>query len=535
MALRNSKPKRNCIRTSRVENLERRELMASDVTPLMIQQAPIEVSAQEQLIVELVNRARANPQAEALRLGIELNQGLPTGSISISPKQPLAIEEILDEIASSHSREMLDYNFFDHRGQNGSTPYERAKAAGYSAGAAENIAVQSFFGNQLDKAVSDSHDMLFRSPGHRQNLMNDFMRDIGVGVETGNYTFTSGTYKVAMTTQNFGRQNTDMRSITGVVYTDSIIVDDFYSIGEGMSNIRISAENLSTGEVFTTRTSSSGGYSLLVPQGEYAVHAIDLNSHQVAVLGTVTIGHLNVKVDVTADHFSIADNSLDLPINVARPISNDNSKFDINVDGSVTALDVLWVINHVNGSYNDNAPALDIDGDSRVTPLDVLMLINFINDRQMVQGAARQRAVPVVEENNVTTTGVLIDAEDPILNKLVNEVISSIEKWCDGSLKVELISAKQVDWRDVGLELDEFASGLAITPGYQIVVRCGTTVFEYRASKNGKLRYAGYANASTYLKNGQSSCCPWAIDAECLVALDDAIEDITLNYRNSHR
>ena len=40
----------------------------------------------EQYMLELMNRARANPSAEAARYGIDLNEGLPAGTISAAPK-----------------------------------------------------------------------------------------------------------------------------------------------------------------------------------------------------------------------------------------------------------------------------------------------------------------------------------------------------------------------------------------------------------------------------------------------------------------
>lgn len=50
----------------------------------------VQPSAYEQYMLELVNRARLNPEAEANRLGIGLNDGLSPNTISVDPKQPLA-------------------------------------------------------------------------------------------------------------------------------------------------------------------------------------------------------------------------------------------------------------------------------------------------------------------------------------------------------------------------------------------------------------------------------------------------------------
>jgi serralysin len=88
-------------------------------------------SAFEQYFLELVNRARANPGAEAARLGIDLNQGLGNGTIANTAKQPLAMNDLLNTSAQAHSDWMLATDTFSHTGANGSSPGDRMKAAGY--------------------------------------------------------------------------------------------------------------------------------------------------------------------------------------------------------------------------------------------------------------------------------------------------------------------------------------------------------------------------------------------------------------------
>src|SRR5690606_19006870 len=87
------------------ESLEERTLLAASA---------IDLTPNEQLLLELVNRARANPQAEADLYGIDLNQGLPAGTISADPKQPLAPNQLLIGVARAHSQDMLDRDFFAH-------------------------------------------------------------------------------------------------------------------------------------------------------------------------------------------------------------------------------------------------------------------------------------------------------------------------------------------------------------------------------------------------------------------------------------
>ena len=85
----------------------------------------------EQYLLELVNRGRANPTAEAARYGIDLNEGLAPGTISSDPKQPLALNLNLIDAARGHSQWMLDNDVFSHTGAGGSSPGDRMTAAGY--------------------------------------------------------------------------------------------------------------------------------------------------------------------------------------------------------------------------------------------------------------------------------------------------------------------------------------------------------------------------------------------------------------------
>ncbi len=85
----------------------------------------------EQYMLELVNFARATPEAEAARLGIDLNYGLDAGTLDGTDKQPLAFHPLLFVSARAHSDWMLETDIFDHTGINGSTPTERMIAAGY--------------------------------------------------------------------------------------------------------------------------------------------------------------------------------------------------------------------------------------------------------------------------------------------------------------------------------------------------------------------------------------------------------------------
>ena len=90
-----------------------------------------ELTAQEQYLLELVNRARLDPVGEATRLGISLNDGLPSGTISSDSKQPLASNQYVATAAQNHSQWMLDTDTFSHTGSGGSNAGRRQRLLRY--------------------------------------------------------------------------------------------------------------------------------------------------------------------------------------------------------------------------------------------------------------------------------------------------------------------------------------------------------------------------------------------------------------------
>ncbi len=514
---RRSSPNR-LARTLTVEQMESRQLMAVD---LGITQPVIEISGESQLMIELVNRARANPSAEASRLGIDLIQNLAPGAITAVPKQPLALNQHLVDAALAHSEDMLDNNYFDHVGLDGSTPSARVRKAGYSTGAAENIAYRTVPGNDVAHTVASTHDMLFRSAGHRQNLMSDFMRDVGVGVVVGDRTFASGnSLQTAFTTENFGRENNANPAITGVAYTDTVVDDDFYSLGEGMAGILIEAV-ASTGQRYATRTGTHGGYVLHVPAGQYSVRAMDTAASTVATLGTLVVGTSNVKLDLLPEQFAPMSNSDSTSPETS--VTTDLSNLDVNNDGLVTPMDALTVINYLNARSTNYQNKIDVNRDFLITPIDALLVINHLNTTTRHSSAA---ATMEADEKS---------PQSPRLSQLTAQATEDMRGRFDGEWELVVESAKPVTWSDTGLELNASLSKKSPTPGYQIVIRYATLIFEYRASETGALQYAGWKQVADYLADENSTCCPWAIDAPCLEALSKALHALTVDFVHSKK
>jgi serralysin len=278
-------------------------------------------TAQDQYMLELLNRARLNPQAEANRyplLGGDLNEGLPTGTIPTTAKQPLAFNLNLFNAAKSHSEWMLATDIFDHvEGVNGSTVgtgitlKDRAVAAGYTGGTlGENIAWSGTTAPTIDvtTTVAQQHELLFvdagiSGRGHRTNMMYDNFREIGISSNVGIFTVGTTNYTAVMTTQNFGRDSGPNAFLTGVAYTDRVTNDDFYTVGEGLGNMTVNA--VGNGQTFTTTSLASGGYSLRLAAGTYSVtFSGDFNNDGVvdtSAARTISIGSDNIKQDFTSD------------------------------------------------------------------------------------------------------------------------------------------------------------------------------------------------------------------------------------------
>ncbi len=255
-------------------------------------------TAYEQYFLELVNRARANPGAEAARLGIDLNQGLSAGAIADTAKQPLAMNQLLNDSAQAHSDWMLATDTFSHTGANGSSAGDRMKAAGYAFTGSwtwgENISIR-WGGSPAESnaLVEGFHDGLFKSAGHRTNILSDAFKEVGIGIGFGEYKGSNG----ADATQNFARSG-GSSFLTGVAFDDKD-GDRFYDPGEGLGKLAVSIKS-SAGATYATTTWDAGGYQIALPAGDYTV-TFSGGGLAASVVKTAKIGSANVKLDLDAD------------------------------------------------------------------------------------------------------------------------------------------------------------------------------------------------------------------------------------------
>lgn len=289
-------------------------------------------SAEEQLFLEYVNRARADAVAEAIHLAGETDPqivGVYT-ALGIDPRDivgqytaqvnagtlprhapPLSFHRALLQAAELHSQDLLANRFQGHLSsakapqpfQPGFTATRRAAALGYSGGVGENVfayARSVAYGHAAfavdwgpDSPQDPGYNPLFAGQGmqnpagHRLNLHNPRYKEFGVGVIHG----SSGSIGPQVVTQNFGIAG-DMTYITGVVYED-LNGNDFYDVGEGREGVRVDID----GSGYYAISAAAGGYSVPVTgDGRYSV-TFSGGGYASEVVTAEVVNAASVKVD----------------------------------------------------------------------------------------------------------------------------------------------------------------------------------------------------------------------------------------------
>ncbi len=274
----------------------------------------------EQYFLELVNRARADPDAEVSRLSAfpwdgnpNLNEGLPSGTISNTPKPPLAFNPLILDAASDYADLLLAKQEFGHN-YGSTTPSGRMTAAGYDftapSGASENLAWSAKSPtNPLDaSAVEHHHRVLFidssvAGRGHRTTLMDASLREAGIAIrQDANGISTAGRGFIdILSTQKFA-YSAGRAFVTGVIFND-LDRDGFFTpdAGEAIGGARIEVQD-SGGKVVATGTGfASGGYGIDLggkSRGKYVLQITEA-SGKTSTAGFSFDGSTNVKVDIT--------------------------------------------------------------------------------------------------------------------------------------------------------------------------------------------------------------------------------------------
>lgn len=270
-------------------------------------------SAEEQLYIEFINRARKDPPAEGVRLATTTDPAVisaytnpPYWTVDlammqsefnlIGPQPPLAPNANLTTAARSHSAWMLANATQAHNETNPSnTPFTRMTAAGYTySSAGENIyatAKSIWYGHagfEVDWGGGDTGGMQ-AGRGHRANIHSSSFREIGVGVTLG----TNGGVGPQLVTQDFGRRSSSPTFGTGVAYYD-LNANDFYDLGEGIAGLTVNVNGAS----YYCTSAIGGGWVVPVPTSAATrtVTFSGLNMNQTASL--VVPSSTNAKADL---------------------------------------------------------------------------------------------------------------------------------------------------------------------------------------------------------------------------------------------
>lgn len=112
-------------------------------------------------------------------------QGCQCGKDYFGPTHPVTWNETLEKTGFLHSRDMQSHRYFSHFSKRGKSPADRLKAQGYRYSSfAENI----FAAEGYTPSTREVVNAWKNSPGHCKNLMNNTVREMGVGIYKGYYT-----------------------------------------------------------------------------------------------------------------------------------------------------------------------------------------------------------------------------------------------------------------------------------------------------------------------------------------------------------
>lgn len=283
----------------------------------------------EQMHLELINRARADANAEALRLialsfinrdvreqfeAWQVDTNLMKAQFATNPPAgPLSFNANLINAARAHSQFQFDTADQTHTGSGGSDAGQRATAAGYVwANIGENVFTNATSAEQGHAAFEvdwgPGPGGMQTALGHRKSIHSPTFLEVGIGIVKGYNVANGRGVGPQVITEDFGRPSINTTFVTGVAYYD-INGNDFYDIGEGLPGVRVTVDGLPTFAITTT----SGGYSIPVPLN--GVRTVRFNVNGAAeVSATANVTTINAKVDFKPAY--IAPNVITSPANV---------------------------------------------------------------------------------------------------------------------------------------------------------------------------------------------------------------------------
>ncbi|HEX2972584.1 MAG TPA: CAP domain-containing protein [Tepidisphaeraceae bacterium] len=298
-------------------------------------------SNEEQYWLELINRMRTHPAAELGKLVNIVTGSKPSATtwgnpassdpnvadaldyFNVSPSilqaqwglltaaQPLAWNSSLHTAAAGHNAKMIAYDEQSHQLPGELGLMERINAAGYqgktSASVGENIYAYSYsvFYGHAGFAIDwgEGTGGMQDPAGHRENLMDATFKEAGISITVQND--SSKETGPLVVTQDIGVRDYDSKThkatysfITGVIYTDAVQQDRFYTPGEGLGGVTVQVRRPGSGTLVAAGvTYASGGYSVRVADGTYDVVISGGDLGEGMTYRNVVVANNNVKLD----------------------------------------------------------------------------------------------------------------------------------------------------------------------------------------------------------------------------------------------
>lgn len=344
----------------------------------------------EQYLLELTNRIRLDPENELDKIlanrDREVNDALDYfntdltvlrqqwGELEAAP--PLAWSGELHNSAETHNQRTIAADTQSHFLPNEPGLLDRMREAGYNpSSVAENIFAYpesidaAHAGFALDWGVGPHG--IQEPAGHRISMTNSLYREVGIDItEERNPNTSVGTFVV---TQHFGVDRNAIWGMSdayflGVVYSDTIKDDDFYTPGEGLGDVTITASDLVNDRVFSTTTWSAGGYQIQLPKGDYQIDFaadFDHNGTIDIVSREIAIGNENLKLDLMAD-LEVANKTLTTPSANPAQLKSNNSSVESTPNNSQFPLS--------SDTTYDDILLLELDAPSNLEPLKLELL-----------------------------------------------------------------------------------------------------------------------------------------------------------------
>jgi uncharacterized protein YkwD len=249
-------------------------------------------TAQEQMFLELLNDARANPAAYGASIGLDLSY--------VAPAAPLAFDTLIQQAAQLDAQDMNNRAFFGHTNPDGLDPGARLTNAGYPWTTwGESIAAGGTLPSPAEALRALIIDAGVPDLGHRNHLLgigypDNLQSEVGIGmVQNGSGPYSN--YYVIDT----GATRDTRPFLTGVVYNDTN-ANGHYDVGEGLGGVTITVAG-----VGSTYTFGSGGYSFQLSPGTYTVTASG-GGLAAPITQTVWVGSANVRLNFVSDPKAVA-------------------------------------------------------------------------------------------------------------------------------------------------------------------------------------------------------------------------------------